>query len=160
MAKSASLLAAREGKGLSSLRRELRRMLFGYTMNVGLVSGGTMINGVPESCEALVAFTVPLGSSAAELHRAVLRVLAKKAHSGITLEVLGESQSDPSYTPATAGLVKALGRAAHLATGRRPELYVRQATSDGNVFRGHGIETCHYGPAPSREFTDITSPSA
>jgi succinyl-diaminopimelate desuccinylase len=125
---------------------EIEKVLEHYSMNVGVVSGGTMINILPERCEAEIAFCIPLGSSGNELDRKIRGLLRKEEYANIDLEYLGESQSDPSYTPPKSRLAKSVRRAATNILGYEPPLYVTQGTSDGNVFRKHGIDTCFYGP--------------
>ena len=123
---------------------QLLEMLVKPTMNLGVVRGGTMINIVPDACEAEVAFCVPIGMSRESLHAAVSRVV--KESGSVTLELLGESQSDPSYTKPDSRIAQTLKEEAADVLGVAPEFYVTQGTSDANVFRKHGVDTCFYGP--------------
>jgi succinyl-diaminopimelate desuccinylase len=131
--------------GDRAMFKEASRILESYSINVGVVRGGTMINNVPEACEAEIAFCVPLGSSTRELHDKILALLSEE-YGGIELELMGESQSDPTYTSPRAEAVRAMAEAAREATGKVPRLVLTQATSDGNIYRKHGIETCSFGP--------------
>lgn len=118
------------------------------TINVGKVWGGTMVNTLPDRCEAEVAACVPLGLTWRQLHLAVKQTLA--SHPAVSLEVEEGSQSDPSYTDPGEKIVGQLERCATQVLGHRPALYVTQATSDANVFRAHHIPTCFYGPGNIR----------
>ncbi|PSN87043.1 hypothetical protein B9Q00_09880 [Candidatus Marsarchaeota G1 archaeon OSP_C] len=120
---------------------ELLQILVKPTMNVGVFRGGEMINIVPDSCEAQIAFCVPLGMKRQELHEIV-----KSKIGDVSLELLGESQSDPSYTSPSAKIVQVLKQSAQSVLGETPALHVTQGTSDANLFRKHGIDTVFYGP--------------
>jgi succinyl-diaminopimelate desuccinylase len=147
--KSASQIAQELNKVKSEkLKKEVSEILKKYSMNVGVVSGGTMINSVPENCEALIAFCVPLGGTKEELHSKITKVLKSKKCHGVELELelQNQSQSNPSFTSPDSKLVRTLSDAARSTIGMAPSVYVTQGTSDANVFRKHGIDTCSYGP--------------
>jgi succinyl-diaminopimelate desuccinylase len=113
------------------------------SMNVGVVKGGDMINIVPAHCEAQVAFCVPLGMSWMELHELVSRVASQN---DVKIDVIENAQSNPSHTSPKAQVVSHLKKAVEQTLSLTPKLYVTQATSDANVFRAYGIDTCFYGP--------------
>jgi succinyl-diaminopimelate desuccinylase len=145
--KSTRLIAHEMGKARTpKLTREMSRILKKYSMNVGMVSGGTMINNVPESCEALIAFCVPLGATKEKLHQKIMMLLKKGRYQNVKLELKNESQSNPSFTSLTSKIVRTVSNATEEEIGIRPSLYVTQGTSDANIFRSHGIDTCFYGP--------------
>jgi succinyl-diaminopimelate desuccinylase len=124
-----------------------RDLLTHYSMNVGRVSGGTMINIVPEDCEAEVAFCIPLGGARIGLDEEVRRILKEPQYSNVSLEYIGESEvTGPSYTSQKSHLVKSLKRSASEVVGNPVPLYLTQGTSDANVFRSFGVDTCFYGP--------------
>jgi len=124
-----------------------RDLLTHYSMNVGRVTGGTMINVVPEDCEAEVAFCIPLGATRRELDGKTKRILKEPQYSNVNLEYLGESDAaGPSYTSPKSHLVKSLSHSASQVLGKPVPLYLTQGTSDANVFRSHGVDTCFYGP--------------
>lgn len=122
-------------------------LLTHYSLNVGVVSGGTMINVVPEHCEVEVAFCIPLGATRQQLDRKIRRILRSSQFSDITLEYLGESDAaGPSYTSPKSRLVKTLSEATNQILGSPASLFITPGTSDANVFRSHGVDTCFYGP--------------
>ena len=124
-----------------------RDLLTHYSMNLGRITGGTMINMVPESCEAEVAFCIPLGTTRHELIEKIKRVLKKPQYSNVSLEDLGESNlAGPTYTSPKSHLIKSLASSAEQVLGNPVPLYLTQGTSDANVFRSHGVDTCFYGP--------------
>jgi succinyl-diaminopimelate desuccinylase len=124
-----------------------RTLLTHFSMNVGSVTGGTMINIVPEDCEAEVAFCIPLGATRRELDRKIKRILRQPQYRNVDLEYIAESDvAGPSYTSADSHLVKSLTHSASQVLGNPAPLYLTQGTSDANVFRSHGVDTCFYGP--------------
>jgi len=124
-----------------------RDLLTHYSMNVGVVRGGTMINIVPEKCEVEVAFCIPLGATRHALHERIQRILRSPRYAGIAVKYLGESDAaGPSHTSPKSHLVKSLIRSTKDVFGDRAPLFVTQGTSDANVFRSHDVDTCFYGP--------------
>jgi succinyl-diaminopimelate desuccinylase len=127
-----------------------RDLLTHYSMNVGRVTGGTMINIVPENCEAEVAFCIPLGGTRRQLNEKIKRVLRGPRYRNVDFEYLGElygsGVTGPSYTSPKSHLVKSLASAAGRVLGSPVQLYLTPGTSDANVFRSHGVDTCFYGP--------------
>jgi len=122
-------------------------LLTRYSMNVGRVNGGTMINIVPEGCEVDVAFCIPLGGSRRDLDRKIKEILSEPRYRNIELVYLGESDAaGPSYTSPKSHLVECLANSASQVLGRPVPAYLTQGTSDANVFRSHGVDTCFYGP--------------
>ena len=105
-----------------------------------------MINNVPENCEVLIAFCVPLGATREKLHAKITKVLKKKEYHDVELELQNQSQSNPTFTSQDSKVVCAVSDAAKSTIGVVPSVYVTQGTSDANVFRKHGIDTCFYGP--------------
>jgi succinyl-diaminopimelate desuccinylase len=136
------------------LSKEMRRMkveimgslLNHYTMNVGLVSGGTMVNVVPEHCEVSVAFCVPLGATRKALEKKLMTLLEKSKYRNIKLRRSGEVEPDPSYTSPSSRIVRTLSDAGEKVLGEHPHVCVSPGTSDAVVFRKNGVQTCFYGP--------------
>ncbi|MEM3794889.1 MAG: ArgE/DapE family deacylase [Thermoprotei archaeon] len=143
---SPKFIAEDLGDAASDLsEQELLDMLTKPTMNVGIVRGGTMINIVPDCCEAEIALCVPIGLTRDILHQTVSKTI-EESGGYATLELLGESQSNPSYTSPHAKVVEATRLGAQSVIGSPPALYVTQGTSDANTFRRHGVDTVFYGP--------------
>jgi len=146
--KSTSEVLSKEMRRMKVERmaRESRNFLNHYTMNVGLVSGGTMINVVPEHCEVSIAFCVPLGATRKALEKKVKTLLEKSKYRNIKLRRSGEVEPDPSYTSPNSRLVRTLSDAGEKMLDERPHLRVSPGTSDAVVFRKNGVQTCSYGP--------------
>jgi len=132
---------------VTSADRQAEKLLTEFSMNVGVLRGGTMINAVPEYAEALIAISIPLGGNRKELESKIRKILARpEFRKSVKLELLGESQSSPTYTNPNSNLVQLMYEVVSENLTKPPKLFVTQGTSDGNVYRKHGIETCFYGP--------------
>jgi acetylornithine deacetylase/succinyl-diaminopimelate desuccinylase-like protein len=62
--------------------------------------------------------------------------------------VLGESQSNPSFTRPDSAIVRSLSESvSKIAKGiPAPLTFLTQGTSDANIYGMHSIDTCLYGP--------------
>jgi succinyl-diaminopimelate desuccinylase len=124
------------------------KLLEHYSMNVGVVRGGPMINIIPEICEAEIAFCIPHGSTWQKLDGNIRKILKKPKYKGITLHPAfpEEPQTNPTYTSPKSKITEALRSAAKTIQGSQPRLFISESTSDANIFRRHGVDTCVYGP--------------
>jgi succinyl-diaminopimelate desuccinylase len=124
------------------------KLLEHYSMNVGVVRGGPMINIIPEICEAEIAFCIPHGSTWQKLDGNIKKILKKPTYKSITLHPAfpGEPQTNPTYTSPKSSIVKVLRSAAKTIRGSQASLFISESTSDANTFRRRGVETCVYGP--------------
>jgi len=119
----------------------LTRALNHYTTNLGLISGGTKVNVVPERCEAEVDIRVPVGGSPNGVEELVRSVLPENLEYEVINRVL------PSFTPATHPLIRAVQRGAIRVLGYRPSATYMAATSDAHYFREIlGVPTVSFGP--------------
>jgi len=123
-------------------KKEIGRILQTPTLNIGLISGGTKINMVPDSCTIDIDIRLPIGLQAEKVLRKA-RTIAGKYDGKVTVI----SQSSPNYTSPNQEIVKALSRNVHEITSRKPRVFVQWATSDARYLRARGIPTAHYGPA-------------
>jgi succinyl-diaminopimelate desuccinylase len=128
---------------------ELKKMLYTPSMNVGTLNGGTMINIVPDRSESMVAFTVPIGMKRNELHNLISGIVAKYKERGVSVEPTDNDETDPTFTLPTSNLVTAAQKAVKSVLHNESFLVIFPGTSDGNVFRSHGIDTCFAGPGNS-----------
>ncbi len=119
---------------------ELSRLLDHYSANVGTICGGTKTNVVPERCEAEVDFRIPIGGSREELEAFV----KKRLPEGVLYEVVQESE--PSYSPLTESLLRALTWSAEEIFGTRVPPIAIWATTDAWRFRKKGMPTFTFGP--------------
>jgi len=119
----------------------LARALNHYTTNVGLISGGTKVNIVPEKCEAEVDIRVPVGGNPDAVEEFVRSVMPENIEYEIIKKTL------PSYTPATHQLTKAVQQGARQVLGYRPPTIYWAYTSDAHFFREIlRVPTVTFGP--------------
>ena len=147
--------------GLRGVKKALARIAYGFfglgkeklrayveacksfTMNIGIIRGGTKVNIVPEACEAEVDVRVPHGASTSYVLSLVRRIL-----SGLPgrIEVEPIDTVEPSFTSPSEAICKALDRAVRDVVGRAPIHTLMPATTDGHYLRDRGIPTVIYGP--------------
>ena len=147
--------------GLKGVRKALARVAYGFlglgkeklrayveacksfTVNVGIIRGGTKVNIVPEACEAEVDVRVPHGSSTSHVLSSVKRLL-----SGLPgrIDVEPMNRVEPTFTSSSEAICRALDRAVETVLGRRPIHALMPATTDGHYLRARGIPTVVYGP--------------
>ncbi len=119
------------------------RALDRVTINVGRIQGGTMINVVPDECEADVALCIPAGVSPAILAEQIKVELAAMAE----VEVL--AITEPNFTRPDDPVVSSVQRASREVLGTTAKPIHDIATSDAHAFRLRGIPTLLYGPGDS-----------
>ena len=115
------------------------------TANVGVITGGTKINMVPDLCEAQVDMRLPIGIDHNEIIAAVEKLIADAGVTGV--EALYEWCGEANYTDYDAALVRAVHRNAESIWGIRILPAYQWASSDAKHYRDLGIPTIQYGPA-------------
>lgn len=126
--------------------RRVARLLQYYMLNVGLVSGGIMINTVPDRCEASLCFCVPIGGRYAHVTKTIRETLRDPRFGNVILEPIDEPKIGPAYTSPSSKTVRDLSLAIRGVTGKDPHLIVAPSYTDANTFRHYGIDTAVYGP--------------
>ena len=126
--------------GISPASR-LVKTLTHYTVNVGVINGGTKTNVVPEKCETEVDIRVPAGGRPDGVLEFVRSVLPEH------FEVSAINKTLPSYTPAGDSLIKAIQKSAKPVFGYSPPPTYMPATTDAHFFRNLlGIPAMSFGP--------------
>jgi len=121
--------------------RSLTRALTHYTVNLGVIAGGTKANVVPEKCEAEIDIRVPAGGHPDGVEEFVRNLLPDDFEYEVTNKTM------PSYTPADHPLVRIIQKSARQVFGYRPAATYMPATSDAHFFRELlGIPTVAFGP--------------
>ena len=147
--------------GLKGVKKALARIAYGvfglgkeklrayveacksFTMNIGIIRGGTKVNIVPEACEAEVDVRVPHGASTSHVLSFVKRILSDLPG---RIEVEPINRVEPSFTSPSEAICKALDKAVEDVVGRGPIHALMPATTDGHYLRAKGIPTVIYGP--------------
>lgn len=119
----------------------LARTLTHYTVNLGVISGGTKSNVVPDKCEAEIDVRVPIGGHPEGVEKFVRCLLPKDMEYQVVNKTL------PSYTPSNHPLVRSVQESAQQVFGYRPSPICMAATTDAHYFREQlGIPTVTFGP--------------
>lgn len=135
--KHESRIAKKEGVPARSLRKALTH----YTVNVGVIQGGTKANVVPEKCFAEIDIRVPAGGHPNGVEEFVRNLLPENFEH----EVINNTM--PSYTPAEHPLIKTIQGSAKQVFDYIPTAIYMVATSDAHFFRELlGIPTVSFGP--------------
>mgnify|MGYP001104650152 CR=1 FL=1 len=114
-----------------------------YTVNTGVVSGGSKINTVPESCSAEIDIRIPPGASSKEVEMQVLNLLAKEK---ININCRLIMASDPNYTSPDERIYTLLSQNVKEVTGSILQPLFATGFTDGRFFRLSDIPTLNYGP--------------
>jgi len=129
--------ARRRGVSVNNLARTLTH----YTVNLGVISGGTKSNVVPDKCEAEIDVRVPIGGHPEGVERFVRCLLPQDVEYQLVNKTL------PSYTPSNHAFVKSVQESALQVFGYRPSSICMAATTDAHYFREQlGIPAVTFGP--------------
>jgi len=132
---------AKTAKKMKIKPKELTKTMDHYTVNLGVISGGTKVNVVPERCEAEVDIRVPAGGNPDAVEEFVKLVLPENFEYRIVNRTLA------SYTPANEPLIKILQKHGKTSLGYKPAALYMAATSDAHSFRESlKIPTVAFGP--------------
>lgn len=115
------------------------------TANVGIITGGTKINMVPDYCEAQVDMRLPIGIDHGEIEDAVSRLITESGVQGV--DAVFQWQSDANYTEYDADIVRVFHKNAEQIWGHRVLPAYQWASSDAKYYRMLGIPTIQFGPA-------------
>lgn len=114
------------------------------TTNIGLISGGTRPNVVPDYCEATVDCRLPIGVNKEEIRSCLEEIIAESGVSGI--EYTLDYRSDANYTDHEAAIVTAFRRNGEALLGQPVIPAYQWASSDAKFYRSLGIPTIQFGP--------------
>jgi succinyl-diaminopimelate desuccinylase len=128
-------------KGMGINPAELTRTMDHYTVNVGIIKGGTKVNVVPERCEAEIDVRVPVGGNPDAVEEFVKLILPEN----FEYEIINRTLA--SYTSADEPLIKILQKHGRDVLSYKPPAIYMAATSDAHSFRESlGIPTVSFGP--------------
>ncbi len=121
--------------------KSMTRILDHYTVNVGVIGGGTKTNVVPEKCAAEVDFRIPIGGSKKDVDTYIQKAKPK----GFSYKILQESP--PSYSNFDDKLTQIVKLSVKKFFNVTPPATAVWATSDAWHFRDIlGIPTLTFGP--------------
>ncbi len=141
LARNGKIDLAKIAKGMGIKPKEITRSMDHYTINVGILRGGTKVNIVPERCEAEIDVRVPAGGNPDAVEEFVKFILPEN----FDCEIINRTLA--SYTPANEPLVRILQKHGKSVLGYKPLALCMTATSDAHSFRESlGIPTVSFGP--------------
>lgn len=115
------------------------------TANVGLISGGTKINMVPDACEAQIDLRLPIGVKRSEVETAVVNLIRDSGVVGVEPEF--EWAAEPNFTDDRCDIVQIFKKNAEVIWNREVLPAYQWASSDAKYYRELGIPTIQYGPS-------------
>lgn len=113
--------------------------------NVGLISGGTRPNMVPDYCEATIDCRLPYGVDHEEIENAVKEMIEVSDVTGVEYELRWKSEAN--VTLDDSDIVKAIKKNAEAIWGITVYPAWQWACSDAREYRMQGVPTIQYGPA-------------
>lgn len=120
---------ARTAKTMGIPPQQLARTMDHYTVNLGIIHGGTKVNVVPERCEAEFDIRIPAGGNPEAVEEFIKLLLPKD----LEYKIINHTMA--SYTPSDEPLIKILQTHAKTALGYKPLAVYAAATSDAHTFR-------------------------
>jgi succinyl-diaminopimelate desuccinylase len=114
------------------------------TVNIGALHGGTSPNLVPGEAHALVDVRYPPGMSGSDVQAWLASALEK--HPKVRLEVIQNSETEPSMTGPDEALVQVVLHHARRIVSPDVVANMRVGLTDARLFRHLGIPTVVYGP--------------
>jgi succinyl-diaminopimelate desuccinylase len=130
-----SVVDKMKGKGATDV-------LMGITVNFGMISGGTKVNLVAESCRAEVDIRLPQGVPVQKMLQEIDRKISR--YPGITYRILFESE--PFFTPPDHEVFVRFRKNAEAIKGSPVFLSSGIGGTDAKHFRKYGMPCAIYGP--------------
>lgn len=135
-----SQMVAEKELGMEGIGRVINHV----SANVGLISGGTRPNMVPDYCEATVDCRLPYGVDHGEIEATVKEMIDLAGVTGVSCELDWESEAN--VTRDDSALVQAVKKNAEALWGFPVYPAWQWACSDAREYRFQGIPTIQYGP--------------
>jgi glutamate carboxypeptidase len=111
----------------------------GLTVNVGVISGGTRSNVVPDSAEAQIDLRVVRAQDAEWFEERLREITGREVVKGASAQVTGGVSNPPMPKTPTAALLVEWARQAAAENGFEMEDVFTGGASDGNMLAGAGI---------------------
>lgn len=115
------------------------------TASVGLITGGTRLNVVPDYCEARVDIRLPIGADPQEVEKKIQSIIANSGAPDVEYEITWKASGN--YTPIQAPIVQAIKKHAEELWHIDVLPAYQWASSDARYYRELGIQTIQYGPS-------------
>jgi len=130
-----------EGKRLLEKKHPKASMaLDHFTINIGVIEGGSKVNVVADQCNAELDIRIPIGASTRDAEELIRGIIGNYAELSILNRI------EPSFTPASHELIRIAQKAGKEVLGYEPKPIAMTATSDARLFRLVDIPTINFGP--------------
>ncbi len=113
--------------------------------NVGLISGGTKVNQVPDHAEAVVDVRMPYGTDHQQIVDKVNQIITESGVQGVTAEY--DWIAEGNYTNYDSLLVASFKKNIEAVRGKECLPAYQWASSDAKHYRDLGCPTIQFGPA-------------
>jgi succinyl-diaminopimelate desuccinylase len=124
-------------------KEDFQRVMNRIIMNVGLMRGGTKINIVPSSAEAIVDIRILPGMTHETVMEEIEEILNDSMIQGISFEIV--LQADSSYQNIDNPFINFMKNTVNKGINIKPTLYMISGFTDARFFRAKGIPTVVYG---------------
>lgn len=121
------------------------RVIDHVTTNVGMITGGTRPNMVPDYCEVIVDVRLPIAVCKAEIEACMKKILNVSGVSKVEYEL--DYISEANFTDHEAPIVTAFKKNAKALLGTEVVPAYQWASSDARDYRRKGIPTIQFGPS-------------
>lgn len=115
------------------------------TANVGLISGGSRHNMVPDTARAVVDVRLPIGVDTEEVEEQIKRMIETSGESKVSYHCNWTSLGN--YTDDDSLIVRAVKENAEAVVGEAVIPSYQWASSDAKHYRAAGVPTIQYGPS-------------
>lgn len=115
------------------------------TTNVGLISGGTRHNMVPDYCQAVVDCRLPIGVNKDEIQACIEEIRKESGVEGV--DFILNYRSEPNFTDHEDPLVLSVKKNVEAFLGTEVVPAYQWASSDARDYRKLGISTIQFGPS-------------
>ena len=135
-----------ESKKLKSTEfseEKFQRVMNRLIMNVGMIRGGTKINIVPSSAEAIVDIRILPGMTHETVMKEIEEILKDSEIHGISFETV--LKADSSYQNIDNPFINFMKDTVSKGINIKPTLYMISGFTDARFFRAKGIPTVIYG---------------
>lgn len=129
--------------GEKFLKEIFHRLTDKLVMNVGMITGGSKINIVPASAEAIVDIRILPGMTNKEVMEEIRQLLKESGIEGISFEIV--LKADSSYQNIENQFIPFMKDEVIAEFQNKPSLSISSGFTDARFFRAKGIPTVVYG---------------
>ncbi|MHA2398632.1 MAG: M20 family metallopeptidase [Promethearchaeota archaeon] len=134
---------SKKAKNAEFSKEIFQRVMNRLVMNVGMMQGGTKINIVPSSAEAIVDIRILPGMTHETVMDEIEEILKESGIQGISFETVLKAEA--SYQNIDNPFINFMKETVRNGVNIEPTLYMISGFTDARFFRAKGIPTVVYG---------------